>query len=106
MELVVEAAAKAGRPWTNAQYYRQWLEELGFEEVVEKLSYIPTSQWAKGKYFKQLAVLFQEDLLNAAKGISLKTLGFLGWKPDDIREFLVKVREDIKNPSIHAYMPV
>jgi SAM-dependent methyltransferase len=106
MAIVEEAAAKAGRPWTRAQYYRQWLKELGFEDVVEKFFYIPTSQWAKGRYFKQLAVLFQENLLNAAEGISLKTMGFMGWKPDEIREFLVKVREDIRNPSIHAYMPV
>ena len=30
MEIVCQGAAKAGRPWTNAQFYRQWLEELGF----------------------------------------------------------------------------
>ena len=104
MEIVTQGAAKAGRPWTNAQYYKQWLEELGFEDVKEKLYYLPTSQWAKGKYFKELAMYFQEDLLNAAEGISLKTMAVMGWKADDIREFLVGVKEDIKDKNIHAYL--
>lgn len=104
MDVVTQGAAKAGRPWTNAQYYKQWLEELGFVDVVEKFFYLPTSQWAKGKYFKTLSAYFQEDLLNATEGISLRTMALMGWKVDDIREFLPKVREDIKNTNIHAYL--
>ena len=104
MDIVTQGAAKAGRPWTRAQYYKQWLEELGFEDVKEKFFYLPTSQWAKGKYFKELAMYFQEDLLNATEGISLKTMAVMGWKADDIREFLVGVKEDIKNKNIHAYL--
>lgn len=101
---MTEGAAKSGRPWTNAQYYKQWMQELGFEDVVEKFYYWPTSQWAKGKYFKEIALYFQEDLLRGIEGLSLKIMSVLGWKADDIREFLVKVREDLKNKDMHAYM--
>jgi SAM-dependent methyltransferase len=105
-QIVTEGAAKSGRPWTNAQYYRQWMEELGFENVVEKFYYWPTSQWAKGKYFKEVAMYWQEDLLQGIEGMSLKVMTLLGWKADDIREFLVKVKEDVKNKDIHAYLSI
>ena len=105
-EIVVAGGEKSGRPWTNVQYYKRWMEEAGFEDVVEKLYYWPTSTWAKGKYFKEVSVYFQEDLLSGLDGISLKIMGLMGWSADEIRAFLPGVREDIKNPSIHAFLPM
>ncbi|KIW08646.1 hypothetical protein, variant [Verruconis gallopava] len=105
-EIVTEGAAKSGRPWTNAQYYKQWMEELGFEDVVEKRFYWPTSAWAKGRYFKEVSMYWQEDLLQGLEGISLKVMMLMGWKVDDIREFLEKVKDDIKDRNIHAYLSI
>jgi hypothetical protein len=47
-KLIIEAAAKAGRPWTNAQHNKQLLEEIGFDGVVER-DFSTLSPWAKGK---------------------------------------------------------
>jgi hypothetical protein len=52
-----------------------------FENIVEKSFYWPTSGWAKGTHYKQVAALFQADILNGIEGISLKILGMLGWMP-------------------------
>jgi hypothetical protein len=30
----------------------------------------------------------------------------LGWKQEELEEFLVDVKRDLKNPKIHAYWPV
>jgi hypothetical protein len=39
----VEAGTKVGRPQTNAVQYKRWMEEIGFQEVKEKLYEVPTS---------------------------------------------------------------
>jgi len=80
--------------------------ESGFEDVVEKWYYWPTSQWAKGKYFKEVAAYFQEDLLQGLEAISLKVMTAVDWKPEEIQVFLAKVRDDIKNKNIHAYLQI
>lgn len=104
--IVTEGAAKSGRPWTNVQHYKRWMEELGFEDVVEKKFYWPTSAWAKGEYYKTVAAWWQTDLLAGIEGISLKVMGVMGWEADKVREFLVDVRKDVKDTSIHAYLPM
>jgi len=104
-ELVTEGARRSGRAWTNAQYYAQWMREIGFENVVEKNFYWPTSPWPKGEYLKQVALYFQEDAMNGLEGISMKVLTkFMGWTTEEVRTFLVGVSRDIRDRSIHAYL--
>jgi hypothetical protein len=103
-EEVVAGGAKLCRPWTNVQHYKQWMEDVGFVDVVEKPFYWPTSAWAKGKYYKEVALYWQEDLLRGLEGISLKAMGSMGWTVEEIQAFLPGVRDDVKNTSIHAFL--
>jgi hypothetical protein len=103
-ELLAEGARKSGRAWDNITHYAEWMREIGFEDVVEKNFYWPTSSWAKGKYFKQIGIYFQEDMLNGLEGMSMKVLTrFMGWTPEEVQAFLVGVRRDFRDRSIHAY---
>jgi Methyltransferase domain len=104
-ELVAEGARRSGRPWNNTLHYAEWMREIGFEDVVEKNFYWPTSPWAKGEYFKQVAIYFQEDMLNGLEGISMKVLTrFMGWTAEEVKALLVGVKRDFKDRSIHAYL--
>lgn len=105
-ELLIAGAEKGGRPWTNVKHYRQYMEDVGLEDIVEKTFYWPTSTWARGQYFKDVSLLFQEDLLNALEGVSLKVMGIMGWSVEEILVFLASVREDIKDTNMHAYLPM
>ena len=102
-QTILEASRKLGRPWDNVPKYKGWMEEIGFEEVVEKKYYWPLNAWPKGNYFKQISVYAQADLLNGLDGMSLKLMGLMGWSADEVKDFLVGVKEDVKNTSIHAY---
>jgi hypothetical protein len=104
--MIVAGSEKSGRSWTNAAHYKRWMEEIGFEEVVEKHFYWPTNTWAKGRYFKQLGMYVQEDLLIGLEGMSLKVMGVIGWSAEQVWPFLEEVRKDIKDTSIHAYIPM
>lgn len=103
-ELIVKGASKTGRPWSNAPHYKRWMEEIGFEDVVERRFYLPTSPWPKGRYFKTVAAYFQEDLLTGLEAISLKVLSLLGWTPEEIQVLLVDVRKDLRDTNIHAFI--
>ncbi|KAE9363223.1 S-adenosyl-L-methionine-dependent methyltransferase [Stipitochalara longipes BDJ] len=105
-ELCMEGSAKLGRPWTNVKNYKTWMEEIGYEDVVERTFYWPTNTWAKGQYLKQVGAFFHQDLLNGIEGMSLKVIGCLGWSAEQIREFLVGVIRDINDPEMTAYVSV
>lgn len=106
LEIIAEGAAKLGRPWTNVPKYKAWFEEIGFEDVVEKRFYWPLNPWAKGKYYKHLSVLAQTDLLNGLEGLSLKVMGSMGWSAEEVKEYLVDVRRDVKDTKVHCYCPM
>jgi Methyltransferase domain len=105
-KILVEASEKLGRPWNHVPKYKQWFEEIGFEGVVEKKYYWPLSAWAKGKYYKKISVYAQADLLSGLDGMSLKLMGLMGWSADEVKEFLVGVKDDVKNTAVHAYGPM
>lgn len=62
--------------------------------------------WAKGRYFKQLSLYSQANLLRGLEAMSLRTIGEMGWSAEEIRDFLPGVRRDIHDTSIHAYIPL
>ncbi len=88
------------------QYYKRWMEEVGFEDVVEENFYWPCGTWAKGRYFKQIGAMTRQNLLNGVEGMSLKVIGSLGWTPEKIRELVAEVKKDMQDPNIHSYADV
>lgn len=72
--------------------------------MVEKKFFWPTSPWAKGEYYKQISAYVGADFGGGIEGISLKVLGQLDWDVDKIKEFCVRVRKDIHDTNVHAYM--
>ncbi|KAI1080841.1 S-adenosyl-L-methionine-dependent methyltransferase [Whalleya microplaca] len=105
-ELMMEGVSRLGRSWSNVQHYRQYFEDAGFEDVVERRFYFPTGPWAKGRYFKTVATYFQEDMLVGLEGMSLKVLGVLGMAPERVREFVEDVKRDFRDTNIHAYVNI
>jgi hypothetical protein len=82
------------------------MEQIGFEDVVQKMFYWPIHSWAEGEYFKQVGKLFQADLLHGLEGVSLKVMGLMGWSGEEIKGFIERLRKDILDPMMHAYLPM
>ncbi|KAJ2893511.1 putative methyltransferase domain-containing protein [Zalerion maritima] len=104
--LICDAAEKIGRPWHNATRYKQYFKDAGFENVVERRFYWPIGLWAKGDYYKSIAVYFLEDIRRGMEPISMKLLPLLGWTQDEIHVLLAKVRQELIRPEVHAYLNV
>lgn len=106
-EFIVQGGKNSGRPWTNVPFYKKWMQEIGFEDVVEKHFYWPTSPWPKGKHLKQVALFFQQDMLSGLEGISMKIFtNHLGWTAAEVHDFCADVRNDFKDCNVHAYLPI
>ena len=104
-DLLHEASLKIDRPWNTAQYYRKWMEELGFRDIVEIRERLPLSPWAKGKKIKIMSLWLQQDVLAGMEGFTMALFTRqLGWTPGEVRSFLEDVGTDIRNTSIHAYL--
>lgn len=102
----VEGAANLGRPWTNTPNYKRWMEEIGFEDVHEKIFEVPTNRWPKTEKAKTLGLWFGADMLDAVgASMAVLTRG-LGMAPEKVEMLLVDVRKGIKDRRIHAYMPM
>jgi len=101
-----EAGVKMGRPWDNTPNYKRWMEEVGFEDVKEKIMEIPTNPWPMGRRAKELGMWFNADLqeaLSASRALFIKALE---WAPEKIDPFLQEVKTDLMRREIHAYAPL
>ncbi|APA15836.1 hypothetical protein sscle_15g106060 [Sclerotinia sclerotiorum 1980 UF-70] len=102
--MIVEASTKAGRPWTNGAYYKQWMEEIGFVDIVERREFAPMSPWAKGQRNKVLSVWVQKNVLMGLEAMSMALFTrVLGMEKEQVKELLVAVKADIENKRIHCY---
>jgi hypothetical protein len=102
----VEAGAKTGRPWNNAPNYKRWMEELGFEDVKEKVFEVPTSTWPRGKKAKELGIWFHENMMDALSASKVLLTKAMHFPPERLELLLMEVRRDLKNTRVHAYMPL
>ncbi|KAK7428828.1 hypothetical protein QQZ08_004598 [Neonectria magnoliae] len=110
--LLQEGFAGGGHPLNTALYYKDWLKDAGFVDIVEVKEKWPTNTWAKDPKYKQIGLWTYENGTQALEPLSLaiftrpKNQGGLGWSIEDLQLLLAEVRKDFKNPSIHMYWPV
>lgn len=105
--LLVEASNKAGRPNNTASQYKNYLEKAGFVDVVEHRYKWPLNQWPKDKRYKDIGAWTCENLTRGLEGLLLALLTrFLGWTPEEVRVFCTLVRKQLRDTSIHGYIPV
>ena len=79
------------------------MKELGFEDVVERDFYWPTSCWAEGEYYKKIASIYSRNMWNGVEGMSLKVLGALGWESEEVGRFMVDVRREFCDFDVCAF---
>lgn len=102
--MIVDASTKAGRPWINGEYYKKWMADIGFVDIVERREYAPLSPWPKGKRNKVLSLWTQSNVLMALEALSMALFTrVLGMKREEVLELLVAVKRDIGNTKMHCY---
>lgn len=103
-ELLIEAAKVAGRPIGCCEFFKEWLENVGFVDIQQQVFVWPTNPWPKSDDEKTLG---KWNLLNVTDGLEGFSLALftrcLGWEKAEVDVFCAKVRADLRDRSIHAF---
>ncbi|KAI1774898.1 S-adenosyl-L-methionine-dependent methyltransferase [Hypoxylon cercidicola] len=86
--------------------YKQWMSEIGFEDVVEVHRALPINGWPKGAY-KTVGRMMLKNIEAGLGGLytRLFTNG-LGWSPEKAADAVQKALDQMADTSIHAYFPI
>lgn len=92
-----------GRDANPGSQLEGWARDAGFVNVVHKRYRVPIGPWARNATLKEVGRWNMMQVLNGLEGLSMRLYtGVLGWKEEDVRVFLGKVRRDLADPGIHA----
>lgn len=86
---------------------RYGIEKAGFVDVHEVIYKVPIGPWPRDKVLKEIGQLNYLHWATGMEGYSMFLLTKYGlptpWSPDEVRVYLAKVRDELKNPRYHRY---
>lgn len=103
-EKICAASEIVGYSLREPNNYKTYLEQAGFEDVVETRYKVPTSTWPKDKRMKLIGAFEMQSLLQGASAFSLRTFHkAYGWSQEETELFLMKMRRDTRDLRYHTY---
>lgn len=107
MLLVMEGMDKLGRPVKAAQQWKEIMEGVGFEDVVETVFKWPTNRWPRAKSFKNLGMWSLANMDQALEAATLAPLTrTLGWSKEEVMVLVSQARRVLRDPTVHGYWPM
>lgn len=91
---------------TKGYFYKQWLEEIGFVDVVEKWYPAPINSWPLNEKFKMVGKYQCVNMTRAIPAISAKLLPAAGISQAEAQLLISRALEEVKDHEIHGYAPV
>ncbi|KPM43218.1 hypothetical protein AK830_g3317 [Neonectria ditissima] len=101
-----------GSPLDSALRYKEQLEAAGFVNVNVVKRKWPMNRWPKDPGYKEIGLWAHQNTMDALAAITLAVFtrpegqGGLGWTKEEMELFLVDVRKDINDRTIHSYWPI
>ncbi|KAF2138077.1 uncharacterized protein K452DRAFT_234911 [Aplosporella prunicola CBS 121167] len=104
LKYVAEGLKRLGPDLYGVLKLPQMLKDAGFVNVEDRITKVPIGPWAKNKLLRKTGLYLQAIGLDGLQAIAMApmTRG-LGWSPQSVEVFLKDVRDQMKDPSIHAY---
>lgn len=107
MLLVMEGMDRLGRPVRAAQQWKEIMEAVGFEDVVETIFKWPTNRWPRAKSYKDLGMWSLANMDQALEAATLAPLTrTLGWSKEEVMVLVSQARKVLRDPTVHAYWPI
>ncbi|KAK4155427.1 S-adenosyl-L-methionine-dependent methyltransferase [Chaetomidium leptoderma] len=98
-----DAAQSLGRDPNPGSQLAGWARDAGFTGVVHKRYRMPIGPWARDRTLKEVGTWNLMQVLNGLEGLSMRLYTqVLGWKEEDVRALLGRVRRDLADPGVHA----
>lgn len=98
-----DAADKFGRNSSPGPNLEGRAKDAGFVNVKHQKFRLPIGPWAKDAHLKTIGKFNQVQLLSGLEAFSLRLYtDVLGWQKEEVVVLLAKVRNELKDPNIHA----
>ncbi|KAK7430965.1 hypothetical protein QQZ08_002494 [Neonectria magnoliae] len=105
--LLDEAAVKLQRSFERTNRFKDIMAEAGFVDVVETRFKWPTNRWPKERKYKELGAWNNENASLALEALTMAPFTrSLGWSREEVELFLIDLRNDFNDRTIHAYWPI
>ncbi|KAF6837105.1 methyltransferase domain-containing protein [Colletotrichum plurivorum] len=105
-DLLYEASVKFGRPFMRIPSLTGLLEDAGFVDVTIDRYKWPLNTWPKDPKYKELGIWEHENVMAGLEAFALAPLTRAhGWTQMEVQVFLIEVRKELRDRSIHAYSP-
>ncbi|KAF4451644.1 hypothetical protein F53441_5323 [Fusarium austroafricanum] len=106
-KLLGEAFSKLGSTSIEFDRIKAIMKEAGFVDIVDTRFKWPTNPWPRDKKYKELGSWNNHNASGALEALTMASFSRAhGWTREEVTMFLVDVRKDLNNPSIHAYNPI
>lgn len=106
MANVCEGAGRFGKPLDGAPTWLEKFKAVGFTDVRQEIRKVPIGTWPKDPHLKEIGkyqiVQEQQVIDSYTPGIFSRVLG---WKEAEIQVLIAKVKNDLKRPGVHLYIP-
>ncbi|KAI8158279.1 Secondary metabolism regulator LAE1 [Colletotrichum sp. SAR 10_70] len=105
--LIREACVKFGREFVPVPLMERMMTEAGFEDVVLQRFKWPSNPWPKDPYYKKIGEWNFHNFVDAAEAMAIAPLTRAhGYTKEEVQFFLIDVRKNMRDPSIHSFMPI
>ncbi|CAM1503213.1 Fc.00g079890.m01.CDS01 [Cosmosporella sp. VM-42] len=105
--LFCEASDVFGRPIDVPLKYKSMMEEAGFFDIIEHHFKWPLGTWPRDQHYKELGAWTFTNLNEGIEGLTLALFTrALKWTKEETMVFCANVRKQLKDPRIHAYLPI
>jgi hypothetical protein len=99
-----EASEKFGTPCDTPQKLKGWMEAAGFVDVEEHILKLPVGPWPKDRRLKNVGLFEMVNMQEGLEGLTFMAFTrALKWSPERVQMFLMEVRNQVKDRSVHSY---
>ncbi|GKT41319.1 secondary metabolism regulator LAE1 [Colletotrichum spaethianum] len=104
-DLIWQGLGKFGIKANPADVNPQRLKDVGFVGQVHDIKKVPVGEWPKRQELRKIGAYCKAVLYDGLHAITVGPLTRgLGWTAEEVEIFLIGVRKDLLNTSIHSYV--
>jgi hypothetical protein len=105
MKTVGHAVKSMGIDFCPASKIQEKVSDAGFINVTERTLKLPIGPWPRHQLLRKVGSYYLAVILDGLQAIAMRPLTKgLGWSPEAVEIFLSRVRESLKDRTIHSYM--
>ncbi|KAJ4316288.1 hypothetical protein N0V84_007933 [Fusarium piperis] len=107
LKTLLEGSAKFGKSLEGVIGWKEKMEKTGFVDVKQEILKMPIGAWPKDPKLKEIGKCQSVQQIQAVEAYTPRIFStVLGWRDDEVQVYVAKVKKELKDPTIHLYVPV